>query len=231
MDPSEDGVAGRQTGDRADIARRILAAAAATFATQGLGATLADVARRAGVGVGTVYRRFPTKDDLIVELFTARFADLADLARAASDDPDPWAGFVRYFEDSTRILVTDKGFRELLAGAYTGTAGWARTSAPDRLITLFETTEELMRCYHTRLIRRAQDAGALRADIEPTDMLVLTMAIQSTLAFAGTAQQPDLYRRVVGIVLDGLRPSRDQPTPLPVPALTDEQLQSGRYPR
>ena len=211
-------------GMPADMSQRILDAAAQVFAEHGLGATLADVAGRAEVGVASVYRRFANKDDLILALFADRFAYWEQQARLAAESEDVWAGFVGYFEESTEALVRDRGFRELVTGAYTATAGWARGAAPDRLYTLFAQTEAAMRDHHVRLVRRAQEAGVLRGDIAPTDMLVLTMAVQATVGLAATANRPDVYRRVLGVVLDGLRPARSGPTPLPVGPLTDADL-------
>ena len=207
-----------------DVSERVLAAAAEVFAEQGLDAALSDVAARAGVGVATLYRRYATKDELIIALFAGRFAQLEQQAREAAEAEDVWAGFVRYFEDSTQELVRDKGFRQLMTGAYTATAGWSRRSTPQRLYAMFAETEAAMREHHTRLVRRAQQAGVLREDIEPSDMLVLTMSVQSTLGLAAATHRPDIYRRVLGIVLDGLRPSRAGTTTLPVPALSDDDL-------
>jgi AcrR family transcriptional regulator len=207
-----------------DIRQRILAAAAEVFAEQGLGATLAEVAARAHVGVATVYRRFVNKDELILALFAERFAYWERQAQQAAESTDVWAGFVRYFEESTEALVRDRGFRELVSGAYTATAGWARGTGPDRLYSLFARTEAAMREHHVRLVNRAQQAGVLRADIVPSDMLVLTLSVQATVGLAAAAHRPDIYRRVLGVVLDGLRPARGVPTPLPVPPLTDTDL-------
>lgn len=207
--------------------QRILDAAAAVFAEQGLSATLADIATQAGVGVGTVYRRFGNKDDLILALFADRFAFWERQARLAAEAEDVWAGFVDYFELSVRELVNDRGFRELIAGAYTANVGWARGSTPDQLRAMFARTEAAMVAHHIRLVRRAQDAGVLREDIAPTDMLVLTMSVQATAGLAAAATRPDIYRRVLGVVLDGLRPARDRPTPLPVAPLTDADLRAG----
>jgi len=211
-------------GMTTDMRQRILGAAAQVFAEQGLGATLADVAGRAGVGVATVYRRFANKDDLILALFADRFEYWEEQARRAAESEDVWAGFVHYFEESTGALVRDRGFRELVVGAYTATAGWARGAEPDRLYALFAKTEAAMREHHVALVRRAQDAGVLRDDIAPTDMLVLTIAVQATASLAATVRRPEIYRRVLGVVLDGLRPSRSGPTPLPIDPLTDDDL-------
>jgi AcrR family transcriptional regulator len=209
-----------------DVSQRILDAAGEVFAERGLEATLADVAARAGVGVATLYRRFANKDELILELFGERFAQWERLAREAAAAADPWAGFVRYFEESIEALARDRGFRELVLGVYTASAGWARGAAPDRLYELFTRSETAMRKHHTRLVRRAQAAGALRADIEPSDMLVLTVSVQSTLSLSAAGTRPDIYRRILTIVLDGLRPARRRPSPLPVAPLTDKDLRN-----
>jgi AcrR family transcriptional regulator len=211
-----------------DVSQRILDAAAEVFAEQGLGATLADVAARAGVGVATVYRRFANKDDLILALFAEKFTYWERQARDAAESEDVWAGFVRYFEESTEALVRDRGFRELITGAYTASVGWARGTGPERLYALFAQTEAAMREHHARLVHRAQEAGVLRDDISPTDMLVLTLSVQATLSLGAASHRPDIYRRVLGIILDGLRPARSKPTPLPVGPLTDADLHAKR---
>jgi AcrR family transcriptional regulator len=207
-----------------DMSARILDAAAQVFADHGLSATLADVAVRGGIGVASVYRRFANKDQLILALFADRFAYWEEEARSAAESEDVWAGFVRYFEASAEALARDRGFRELVTGAYTATAGWSRGSAPDALYAMFASTEAAMRAHHVRLVRRAQEAGVLREDVDPTDMLVLTMAVQAAVGMAAASRRPDIFRRVLGVVLDGLRPARNGPTPLPVPPLTDADL-------
>jgi AcrR family transcriptional regulator len=222
MSLTKDVVAG---GDRRHDA--VLEAAAAVFSVQGLGATLAEIAQEAKVGVASVYRRFASKDDLIVALYAPRLAGAADAARASLDDPDPWHGFTTYFHDTLRQLVTDRGFRELTVGAYAGTVGWSRGTPPHRILELVQATEQAMFPFHVELVRRAQAAGALRADFEPSDMLVLTMAVLSAAEFAGAAF-PDLTRRVATIVLDGLQPTRDFTTELAVPAVSDEALARAR---
>ena len=202
---------------------RVLASAAAVFAAHGLDATLADVAREAGVGVGTVYRRFANKDDLIYEVYAARIRASEQLAADAAAATDSWAGFVEFFEMSIRQLATDRGLRELTMGGYTERLGWARGSSPDGLAALIEENHRTMGVHLTALVRRAKEAGVLRADFEATDMMLLSMSVQSTIALGG-GTHPDLYRRALGFILDGLRPHRTRPTDLPTPALTDADL-------
>jgi hypothetical protein len=89
---------------------------------------------------------------------------------------------------------------------------------------MFASTEAAMRAHCVRLVRRAQEAGQLREDVDPTDMLVLTMAVQATVGLAAASRRPDIFRRVLGLVLDGLRRARNGPTRLPVPPLADADL-------
>lgn len=201
--------------------------AAQVFAERGLGATLADVAREAGVGIGTMYRCFANKDDLILAVYAERFVEVEQQVLAASQANDPWDGLVRYFETSARALAADRGFREFVMGGYSETVGWARGATPDRILALLERANANIRGYMTTLVRRARRAGALRRDVQPTDMLVLTIAMHATVEFGG-AKYPDLHRRIIGIMLDGLRTSRRSPSPLPVDPLTNEQVAAMR---
>jgi len=187
--------------------QRILASATALFAERGLGTTLADVAIHAGVGVATVYRRFATKDELIYEVYADRLRAGEDLARRAAAEPDAWRGFVEFFEESIEILANDRGLRDLTIGGYTRSLGWARGTTPDRLARLLSDNGQTMGVHLTEVVRRAKKAGRLRRDFEATDMMVLSIAVQATIAFGGT-EHPELYRRSLGFILDGLHPSR-----------------------
>jgi AcrR family transcriptional regulator len=202
---------------------RVLSAAAEVFATQGLGATLADVAKHAGVGVGTVYRRFANKDDLIYEVYAAPIRAGEELARAASTAPDVWDGFVRFFELSIQMLANDRGLRELTTGGVTASLGWSRGTPPDRLAALMQENHQTMGTHLIKLVRRAKKAGELRADFHATDMMMLSLGVQATMALGGT-ERPDLYRRALGYLLDGLRPTRTGVTKLPAPPLSDADL-------
>lgn len=202
---------------------RVLTAAAEVFATQGLSATLADVAKHAGVGVGTVYRRFANKDDLIYEVYAGPVRAGEELVRAASTAPDVWDGFVRFFELSIQMLANDRGLRELTTGGVTASLGWSRGTPPDRLAALVGENHQTMGRYLTKLVRRAKKAGVLRADFHATDMMLLSLGVQATMALGG-AQRPDLYRRSLGYILDGLRPARPDVTKLPAPPLSETDL-------
>ena len=201
----------------------VLAAAAAAFAEHGLGATLAEIAERAGVGVATVYRRFSSKDALITSVYEPRLAAAQSAVEGALENPDAWAAFEGYFRDSLREVVEDRGFRELTLGVYAQSLGWSRSGSPDLLLAMVDRVEQAMRPHHVSLVRRAQAGGALRADLEPPDMLVLTMAALSTAEFAGGAF-PGLPERVATIILDGLRTGQAEHTPLAPSPLVEGEL-------
>jgi AcrR family transcriptional regulator len=189
--------------------RRVLDAAGALFAEEGLHVTLDAVAQRAGVGVGTVYRRFPDKDALIDALFEDRLDAVAALAETALDADDAWAGLVGFLEGSLELHAHDRGLKELL---FTTARGRDRVaSARDRIKPLV-----------TRVVDRAQASGALRADVQATDMAVLQMMLTSVMDYGGDIA-PDVWRRCLAVVLDGLR-ARPDTRELTVPALTDDEL-------
>src|SRR5581483_1750307 len=105
--------------------QRILDAARELFMERGLGVTLNDVAHHAGVGVGTVYRRFPDKAQLIDGLFEQRVEEIVAIAQAAMEDPDPWQGLVSFLEGALELQAEDRAIKELILG---GSGGLERVS-------------------------------------------------------------------------------------------------------
>jgi AcrR family transcriptional regulator len=190
--------------------QRILAAAGELFAERGLAVTLDDIARHAGVGVGTVYRRYPDKELLIDALFEDRLTALCAAAEAALAVDDPWEGLVLFFERGGELQARDRGLKELIADHAHG--GECLIRARDRLRLLV-----------TELFDRAKDAGVVRGDAEALDTPMIFMMLGPLMDRARHVD-PDLWRRYLGIVLDGLRPAAT--TPLPRPALAPEQLDS-----
>src|SRR4051794_27535899 len=93
---------------------RLLAAARELFADRGLDVTLNDIARHAGVGVGTAYRRFANKGEVIEALFEQSLEDIAAVAREALDDPDPWLGLVGFLERSLQMQFGDRGLNQIM---------------------------------------------------------------------------------------------------------------------
>jgi AcrR family transcriptional regulator len=132
--------------------QRILAAARELFARRGLGVTLNDIAHFAGVGVGTVYRRFPDKSKLIEDLFEQRVQELVDLAHVGLADPDPWHGMTQFFEQALELQAQDMALKDLAFAMPDGLQSVRRVRAQ-----LLPLTAELA--------RRAQASGQLRVDI------------------------------------------------------------------
>jgi AcrR family transcriptional regulator len=184
--------------------QRILAAAADVFAERGLDATLDEVARAAGVGVGTVYRRFPDKDSLVQELFKDRIDGLVTIADQACAAADPWEGLVSYLEFAVSAMAADLGLRQMMTFA---------TYGRDQVCY----ARERMRPVISRLVERAQASGDLRGDLEPTDVKLIIFMLASVAEYAATVR-PDIWRRYLALLLDGLRPSRETVSELPVSA-------------
>jgi AcrR family transcriptional regulator len=218
---------GRSRPEPRDNLQRVVASATTLFAQHGLKTTLAEVARHAGVGVATVYRRFANKDDLIYEVYAARLRAHEEVARHAAEAIDAGNAFERFFAQSINQLAADRGLRELTMGGYTRSLGWARGTAPDRLAKLLKENHASMGVHLTELVHRAKQAGQLREDFEATDMMVLSIAVQATISFGGS-EHPELYRRALTVIFDGLSPSGRETTPLPPFALPDTELPQAR---
>lgn len=191
---------------------RILEAAAQVFSARGLDASLDDVARQAGVGVGTVYRRFPDKESLVGELFSSKLATMVAAAERACQAPDPWTGLTEFLEKMAEAFAGDLGLRQMLMF---GTYGSDRVS----------TARERMVPVVTRLIERAQAAGQARADLAPTDVPFIGLMLSLIAQYAGDIR-PGIWRRYLAFILDGLRPERSGTTPLPIPALEPAEMEN-----
>jgi AcrR family transcriptional regulator len=193
---------------RADAERnrqRILDAARELFAQRGLGVTLNDIAHHAGVGVGTVYRRFPDKKQLIDSLFEQRIGELVGFMEAAVADPDPWHGISLFLERALELQASDRGLMDLITGMPDGLERVARIR--DRMMPL-----------GSQLVRRAREAGQLRGDIEPQDLAIIQLML-TTIIDAARDVDPDLWRRYLKIVLRGLSAQPDDVGPLDPPAV------------
>ncbi len=188
--------------------QRILVAAAEVFADRGLDVSLDDVAHHAELGVGTVYRRFPTKQLLVEALFEEHLATLASVVERAAAAEDPWEGFVGALTEVCTLQANNRGMREiLLSSAYgSGCAATARM----RLTPAIETA-----------LHRAQDAGYLRPDVGRIDMVMIEFMIGGIAQYA--KHVPDAWRRYLQIVIDGLRARPDLPT-LAVPAVSEDEM-------
>ena len=176
--------------------QRILDAARELFAEQGLGVTLNDIAHHAGVGVGTVYRRFPDKSQLIEELFEQRLEDLVALASAALDEPDAWHGLKTFLRRALELQANDRGVKDLITASTDGLDRVAMIRA--RLLPI-----------GLELVSRAREAGQIRTDVAAQDLPVVQLML-STLIDASRDVSPDLWRRYLGIITRGLSAGRSR---------------------
>jgi AcrR family transcriptional regulator len=194
---------------------RIIAAARAVFGRDGLNASMASVAREAGVGIATLFRHFPAKEELVAAVFADRMDAYADAVTVALDDPDPWHGFTGYIETACAMQAADCGFADVLT-------------------TTFPTAKALEKRRNEaygamlQLIDRAKAAGRLREDFDPSDLVLLHMANAGVVNATGDAA-PDAWRRVAAYFIQSFEtPARG---PLPDPpahdALYRAMLRSG----
>jgi AcrR family transcriptional regulator len=190
--------------------RRILEAAAEAFAERGLGITMDDIAEHAGVGVGTVYRRFPNKELLIEALFEERIAELVALAESAVAQDDPWEALVGFIERAQALQADNRGLKELLLGTAHGRERVA--SVRERMAPLAET-----------LVARAQAAGQLRPDIAGSDLPLIQIMLGGIVDFTREVEG-ETWRRMLAIVIDGLR-AREPHTDLRAPALGPDEIE------
>ncbi|MBS1885923.1 MAG: TetR/AcrR family transcriptional regulator [Actinobacteria bacterium] len=184
------------TALRADAARnreRIVAAATEVFAERGLEASTAEIAARAGVGEATLFRRFPTKDDLITAIIAVQFEQSAELASSCLEEEDPWRGVERFLSGMAERAADDHGMSG--AAKERCMASPALADARGRVLDLT-----------SQLVRRAQKAGVMREDVAGQDLMFLMAAVASLGELPFPGLRADLWKRYLGIVLDGLRP-------------------------
>jgi len=200
---------------RADARRnrdRIVAAASACFAADGLSCQVAEIARQAGVGNATVFRHFPTKHDLLIAVFERRLGELRDAADAASAIEDPGEALRTFLERMVALHVGDNGLKQMVAEHFKG---------DERLGAVRD--EVLARL--SALVTAAKEAGAVRPDAEPIDFVVLVNGVAT--AVAGLEEQrPGLHRRYLEMAFAGMRPQPEGAPPLPASAPTAEELES-----
>src|SRR4051812_14945532 len=191
-------------GLRVDAERnrqRIVTAAREVFAESGLEVKMEEIAKRAGVGVGTLYRRYPTRGELIAAAFEDKMTAYAEAARQALAEPDPWHGFCGYVERICAMQAGDRGFTTVL----TMTFPTAKQFEADRDRAFTDLTT---------LVDRAKAAGKLRADFVTEDMPMFLMANAGVLTATADAA-PDTWRRLVGYLLQACAAPAAQPLPDP----------------
>jgi AcrR family transcriptional regulator len=196
--------AGCGRGMRADAERnreRVLDAAREVFAEQGLDASTNEVARRAGVGIATLFRRFPTREELVEAVFAGKMSAYTAAIEDALADPDPWHGFCGYIERVCRMQADDRGFADVLTMTFPTAKG---------------LEEERNRAGHalTDLLERAKATGRLRADFAHQDVPLILMA-NAGVVTATRHAAPDAWRRLVGYLIQAFAAEAAQPLPDP----------------
>jgi AcrR family transcriptional regulator len=187
--------------------RRILAAATELYAERGLDVSLDEIAAHAGVGVGTIYRRFPEKDTLIDALFEEKLDNAVALADAALAMDDPWEGFTTFMREMGRRQAEDRGFKDALL---------LRDRGRERVAA----ARERIAPRALELLARAQEAGAVRADLGAYDVPMLNLCV-GLIADRTRDIAPEYWQRVLAIVLDGIS-AKAATAPLPAEPLDRE---------
>ena len=191
--------------------RRVLDAAREVFAEHGLDAPVTLIAERANVGVATIFRRFPTKDDLLAALLTQRGEQLIAAADRALEHEDAGDGFRELAEFITDAQISDRGFCDAI-----GTELFARAD--------LQQLVDGVRTRLVKLIARAQTAGALRPEVTAEDVLFVLYGVARTGLMVEHAA-PGLWRRYLAVTLDGLKPGAE---PLPGRPPTRRQFDAAR---
>jgi AcrR family transcriptional regulator len=187
---------------------RLVASARELFASVGVDVPVEEIVRHAGLGVGTLYRHFPTKEDLVDALLEEAFGEIVGFAEEAAAAEDGWDGLVGFFERLLALHTVNRGLKDVVA-----TSDHGRKRA--------EAMRTRIRALLRRTIERAQEQGSLRRDFTVEDLPFVIWTAGRVIEKTGTVA-PDYWRRYLGFVLDGLR--ADAATPLPGPPLTRAQL-------
>jgi AcrR family transcriptional regulator len=189
---------------------RILDAARRLVAEVGLDISHDDIARAAEVGVGTVYRRFPDKQQLIDELFDERVDQIIAIADAARELDDPWQGLCEFLAGNLELQAGDQAIKELMLGA--GRAG-----------VFAQRVQRRVGAAVRELVLRAQASGQLRPDVGVEDFPLIQIMVGAVMADARNVD-PQLWRRALALVLDGYRLG-PRPDHLPGATATPEQIE------
>jgi AcrR family transcriptional regulator len=178
---------------RADAARnrdRLVAAAAELFGERGVDVPLDEVARSAGVSIGTLYNHFPNRGALLDAVLPERLAEFDRLATTALADPDAWRGFTRFLDGMFVMQARDRAFNDAISRSPVGAVDVAAECG--RAGGVMDAVTE-----------RARDAGVLRRDFGPNDLATLVWAMSKVISMSDGDDA--VWRRHLGFVLDGLR--------------------------
>lgn len=204
---------------RADAERnrlRIIAAARELFADRGLEVTLDDVAAHAGVGVGTVYRRFDNRDQLIEGVFVEHLHEVASRLTTALESPDTWNGVVTLFTYVGESMAGDRGLAAVMMRI-------------DHTAPAIESAKLAMTSLIEQVHQRGVEEGVLRPEIERTDFFAF-FTMLSAIADVTQSTAPGTWRRYLDLLLDSIRADGHR-QPLTTPALTDAQIRQAQAAR
>jgi AcrR family transcriptional regulator len=188
---------------------RLVAAARELLASEGVDVPVRDIAQRAGVGIATVYRHFPSRDDLVDAVLEDAFEEYVGIAERSLAAPDGWSGFTGFVEEVLALHARNRGLKDV---AETEARGRERAAAMRRRIAPLLA----------RLVERARAEGTLRSDFTPQDITLVFWSADRVIELAADVA-PDIWRRQLGFVFDGLRSAAA--TPPAGPPLTEQQAQ------
>jgi AcrR family transcriptional regulator len=187
----------------------VVAAARQVFCDHGLEAPLEEIARQAGVGIATLYRRFPSRAELMDAVLADTVQAHVEVAERALAMDDPWDGFAYYLEETCRLQAADRGLNDVLGMRFP-----RATAVEAAKARLFEVVAQVL--------DRAQQSGQLRPDLTLEDLALVTWGNARILQAVRAAGAPDAWRRHLGFLLDGFRGERAHP--LPRPPLSPRQV-------
>ncbi len=187
---------------RADAARnreRLIEAAGRVFAREGLDASVDEIARTAGVGIGTLYRRFPTRDDLVGAVLDDTFLHVLTRLDDAAAEPDAWTALERAIAGFAEAVLANRALLHSTAhdGCHAKRVGGLKRQVLERFDAILD---------------RAQAAGVVRGDVHPGDLMALS-GMLSRIPEQRLERDPQAWRRWLALMLDGLRPEGAHPLP------------------
>jgi AcrR family transcriptional regulator len=186
---------------------RLVAAAQQLLASEGIDVPVREIADRAGVGIATLYRHFPTREDLVDAVLENAFDQYVAIAEDALRQADGWSGFTRFIEQVLVLHARNRSLRDVVE---------TRAHGRDRAAAMRRRIAPLV----ARLVERAQVEGTLRSDFASQDIALVFWGADRVIELAGDVA-PQIWRRQLGFVFDGLRSAAA--TPLAQPPLTEKQ--------